>query len=698
MKRISCFILKARKQIYYTMKKNLVYTMTFLLIGTFMFSSCQDMLNADSDRVEYEYNDWSANDSVFSVLGILKSVQGIADRHILLNELRADLVVPSNTEAVVDIQELCNSNFTNSETNKYLSVKDYYTVINNCNVYLNRVDTTLNKNGIYYMMPEYVAVKSMRAWTYLQLAINHNEIPYFEEPITTHSAAQAVLDAPKLSRVEVMDKLIEDILPYENPVVYTMPAWDDGGKIITFGYKNTTIETSKLFVPIRMLLGEMYLWKGDYKNAAKYFYAQITGEATNNKAPRITDNSNHVKYGDENGKNLQNSYSSLFALENYSSNANKYLAVVPFANSELLGSTSELAAVFSPQNDLGGAQVFASPGFVGLSQSQKYRYIKGDPKKPEKSQYGDSYEYPGDLRIKATTYSQTDNDVLKTEYKNIIAKFNLESSKNFNMNFSHVPSINTSLIVLQRAELAYLRFAEALLGLEQKGYEGAMEFAMTILKSGAKDKYRLIQNPVYKDSVALNAAGDTIWKYSYGDDGKKSDSIEVRHEYLAKSDDIVDFDFTNTVFTSNFGIHSRGTGGDAEHNAFYALDTLCVARYNGDVDQSGITETIKPGVKYENEDFVKYVADLILDELALELSWEGFRFGDLVRFAEAYNDPDMLAMRIAGRNYPNLVRYRNSEGFEYDPAVYSKMLDKQNWYLPLPDEVVEPAENANENK
>ena len=67
------------------MKKNLIYTMTFLLCGTFLFSSCKDILQVDSNRVEYEFDDWTFNDSVYSVLGILKSVQQVGDRQVLIN-------------------------------------------------------------------------------------------------------------------------------------------------------------------------------------------------------------------------------------------------------------------------------------------------------------------------------------------------------------------------------------------------------------------------------------------------------------------------------------------------------------------------------------------------------------------------------------------------------------------------------------
>ena len=663
------------------MKKNLIYTVAFLLCGSFFLSSCQDMLNVESDRVEYEFDGWTASDSVYSVLGILKSVQGVADRQILLNELRADLISLSKEKAVVDVQEISNSKFINVETNKYLDVKDYYKIINNCNVYLNRVDTTLKKNGQMIMMPEYVAVKSVRAWTYLQLAINYNHIPFYTDPILTHHAAEEVMNRPKLSREEVIDRLIADILPYENPAVYPMPAWDDGGKVIPFGYKNTLVETRQLFVPIRMLLGEMYLWKGDYVNAAKCFYAQIVGHGTNNSAPKYTDNGNVIKYSSMKGKNINDSYSQLFGAKKFSDNSSKFITIIPFAENELIGTTSDLASVFAPQNEVGGAQVYASPALISLARSQVYLHIDGDPENASsKKEYGDSYEYPGDLRIKATTYSQISDDLQRNEYKNIIAKFNLEESNYGMNNTSFVPNLNTTFIILQRSELAYLRLAEALVGMERENYSGALEAAMLILKEGVKQSYPLYQNRVDSLRAKLDEKGKIIYKYTYNEDGTKADSVPEMEKYVYSFTDSLNLDFSDQVFERNIGIHSRGTG-NAEHNAFYALDSACVARYYGIEEPT-------------YEDSIKYMRDLVLDELALELSWEGTRFGDLIRFAKAANDVDVLAKRIAGRDFSNEVKY-NSPEFQLDIELYNKMKNEENWYLILPDEIVDPDQTEN---
>ena len=670
------------------MKKRLIYTMTFLLCGTFLFSSCNDMLNVDSNRVEYEFDDWTLNDSVFSVLGILKSVQNVGDRQVLINELRGDLVTVNEAKAVLDVQELSRFEY-NTETNKYLDVKDYYSIINNCNIYLARVDTTLEKNNIRLMLPEYVAVKSVRAWTYLQLAINYNSVPYFTEPILTHSAAEDVLNKPMLTRDEIINKLIADILPYENPSAYPMPAWDKDGKFLKFCYgdNGTEVETKRIFVPIRMLLGELYLWKGDYKNAARFFYAQIAGTGTNETAKKYNDYGHKATYSGKGGKNMNNGYMGLFSAKNFDANSSNIFTIIPFANTDLDGTTSGLAAIFSPPSEVGAAQVVASRGIQSLSKRQVYRYYEGeDPKKPDVVEYSHFYEYPGDLRIKATTYSQRGNDDAKTEYKNIIGKFNFEDG-NIGMESEFTSNIRTTFIILQRKEHAYLRLAEAMVGLEREGYVGAMDLAMTILKVGVKENYQLLKNPVYAERVKLDADGDTL--YNYIIENKDTIDIQPRMEkYLASCTDSLRYNFAAEEFTNNIGLHSRGSG-DSERNEYYALTDTCIARYLGLTEVENKVETILRPITYE--DSLNYIADLVIDELALEFAWEGTRFGDLIRFAKAMGDNDVLAKRVAGRAYENDVTYRNPE-FQLDAELYGKMSDENNWYLPLPGEVVQPVD------
>ena len=150
------------------------------------------------------------------------------------------------------------------------------------------------------------------------------------------------------------------------------------------------------------------------------------------------------------------------------------------------------------------------------------------------------------------------------------------------------------------------------------------------------------------------------------------------------------YNFTAEVFTANNGIHSRGSG-YSERNDYYALTDSCIARYLGETMIENKVETILRPLTYE--DSLNYVADLVIDELALELAWEGTRFGDLIRFAKAMGDNDVLAKRVAGRAYKNDVTYRNGE-FQMDAELYGKMSNEANWYLPLPAGVVQPVNPA----
>ena len=64
----------------------------------------------------------------------------------------------------------------------------------------------------------------------------------------------------------------------------------------------------------------------------------------------------------------------------------------------------------------------------------------------------------------------------------------------------------------------------------------------------------------------------------------------------------------------------------------------------------------------------KAVEDLIVDEEALELAFEGTRFFDLMRVAHHRSDPNYLAERVARR----------------DASLKGKLQVEANWYYPLP--------------
>lgn len=758
------------------MKKNLIYTVTFLLCGAMFFSSCEDLLDVDSNRVEYDFDGWTFNDSVYSVLGILNTVQKVGDRQILLGELRGDLLT-INEKALkdADLADISNFDF-DPNNNKYLDATGYYAIINNCNLFLNRVDTAKTYDNVRLMMREYVAVKSIRTWTYMQLMKNHAVIPYITEPILTHEQAEEAMSQPGLDQLSVINALIEDIEKYENPELYRMPMWKiDGFKILD------GVPTSKLFMPIRVLLGDLYLWRAalnaetatyplaapnfnsDYMMAAKCYYDYL-----------VEDNELHDRYqtaslgisdeilskmveGNAVETSLNGSHSARFFQGDIKSASSYMVAMIPFADNENSGAVSSLDEIFAPIGVSGQNQIVASKGMENIALAQQYIY------REVKDASRESYKYhkvlskwtPGDLRYYLNTAYQLGEDKNQTRHGGIITKFNVSKGEDVRIDNEGVQTIKksclTNNIILDRPEYIYLRFAEALMGLEREGFSGAKELAMAVLKSGAKEEYKLWWHPETKIEKVLDENGKEltmplclngtgvefgtshvyVYKKNYkgeyildskGQPKKFYQYVPVYQEITSSRGDYepVVFDFSDAAFDDNAGIHSRGAG-YTEFNDEYALVDSIVAKYNG-LTSNGGTETLKTLAKDENgyilqvptvavknlEDAalndmyetdargnvkykdkatevvvpsydvtddmrVDYMYDKLIDEMALEMAWEGHRFGDLVRMAISLGKPEFLADRVAKRNG------------DLDATLRAKLLNKANWYIPLPD-------------
>ena len=149
-------------------------------ITVFAASSCEDMLRVDSKIVMYDYQNTldHATDTVYSVMGIIKQLQKIADRTVILGEVRGDLVKITD-HANDDLGELYNYDFANLKaTNRYNNPVDFYSVINNCNYFLANADTAYMRNHKNVFLKEYITVLSYRAWTYLQMAQIYGKVYY----------------------------------------------------------------------------------------------------------------------------------------------------------------------------------------------------------------------------------------------------------------------------------------------------------------------------------------------------------------------------------------------------------------------------------------------------------------------------------------------------------------------------------------
>ncbi|MBR1933826.1 MAG: RagB/SusD family nutrient uptake outer membrane protein [Prevotella sp.] len=180
-----------------------------------------------------------------------------------------------------------------------------------------------------------------------------------------------------------------------------------------------------------------------------------------------------------------------------------------------------------------------------------------------------------------------------------------------------ISKIWVNQVATYRITMVYLRYAEAL------NRAGLPQSAMAILKYGLCPE----NVTLYVDSLEQQRAGDLI-------------------------------KFDGNVFTkeTTIGVHSLGSG-DSQINDFYALPQPATTLANR-----------QDTVDYQ----IPLVEDLIVNEMALEGAFEGYRFYDLMRVALRRGDNSYLADPISRRTGTP------------DAALRTKLMDSANWYLPLP--------------
>jgi len=232
------------------MKKNIK---TFFLAAglLFAFNACQDMLNTNSSLIamEDEYKITNETEALYALNGIIYELVPVADRYVLMGELRGDLMTASEF-ASVELQDV--NRFSVSSVNEYADKRAYYNVINNCNFLLQKLDTSLVMQNEKVLLRYHVLTKTLRAWTYFQLGQMYGKVTYFTQPILDLEASLA--QYPVVELEELADILINELKPYAS-IFINWPSSD--------------------IVPIRIFLGDLYLYKNDYRTAAALYYDEI---------------------------------------------------------------------------------------------------------------------------------------------------------------------------------------------------------------------------------------------------------------------------------------------------------------------------------------------------------------------------------------------------------------------------------------
>ena len=555
----------------------------FMVCQSSAFVACSDMLETSSNLVEYEKDNTLNHpvDSFYTVMGIIEQMQRIADRTVLLGEVRGDLMIPTES-ASADLKRL--SAFDFSQSNKYNMVSDYYAVINNCNYFLAHVDTTLQRRGRLLFKNEYAAVKGFRAWTYLELVKAYGEVPLVTQPLMTEREAEEALHKQPSTIKDICDYFIADITPYAKVEV---PSYSTVG-----GH-----DSRDFFIPMQALLGDLCLWAGRYEEAARWYNSYLNDKDN----PVRVFSTNRVYWGSiTEFQNPYDAYNVTSSLE--------LLSYIPMETRIFDGIVSDLDNVYnSTQENNYYFQMTPSTAMRNISAAQ-INCIKYETNTTIDTVYAPrtgltSELLVGDLRLKSNfSLRAYGSDDPYSEYSSSI---------------QYISKLSSNRIATYRSPMVYLRYAEAL---NRAGYP---QSAFAILKYGLCSE----NTEAYVDSLERTKAGE-----------------------------LISFDKTYFTRENTIGIHSRGSG-DSECNAYYVLPTPATP-----------LATYQDTVNYQ----IPLVEDMIIEEMALEGAFEGYRYFDLLRLALRRGDAALLADPISRRNGT------------VDDGLRTLLMDQKNWFLPLP--------------
>ena len=556
-----------------------------LLVGcaiTASVTSCEDFFNQESDYVVYDEMEHlnSAVDSMYSVTGILNKMQELADRTILLGEVRADLV-DLTADANSDLRDLAN--FTVGDDNMYNRPRDYYAVINNCNYFIAHADTALKNNrNEYIFMREYAAVKAFRAWTYLQLVLNYGQVPFVTEPILSKS--QAEQDYPMYTIQDVCQYFVNDLASIPERYNTETPS-----------YRTINGLDSRLFYfPLSIVRGDLYLWlatttqsKEAYRQAALNYYKYISERNGQNSA--YYTGLEYIMW--EPGSSTWNqpySHTSMpFTSESFTEN-NEIITFIPGTNNRAEGNYSELRNLFnsSEDNDY-KVSLVPSQAVQDISAAQANCCLSTNGTSVTYAPQGLSQHRTGDLRLyNVWSDNQYRRDRITGEL----------------IEMQSIEKYSTRNVHIYRRMMVYLRMAEAL---NQAGYP---RMAFLILSSG-------VNNTVIQQEVMpYYTQSDSIYLAQF--------DFPVSRYTLLTAEGAA----TRQVGQSNtMGIHTRGSGW-TPLNEFYVLpnDTL----ETDDAKRARLVSEQQVAVD-----------SLLLNEDALEFAFEGTRYYDLMRFAMRQSNP-----------------------------------------------------------
>ena len=253
------------------MKKINIVSATFYVLLLWSISGCTKIFDIKpQDQLDESQAYQNVYDADAAVIGIYGKFMGIADQYIVLNELRGDLLDCTNN-ADENLRQISTHSVT--ENNPYASPKPFYELIINCNDVLEHFQVMVKEKKMNdaEFSQRYSDIGALRSFLYLQLGIHFGQVPYVTSSLKNVDDVKNASNFPKLSFDVLLDSLINftERLPYKE----LYPAGTNLN-ITVDGYP-----TQKFYVNKKVVLGDLYLWKGNYVKASEN-YRQVMETGT----------------------------------------------------------------------------------------------------------------------------------------------------------------------------------------------------------------------------------------------------------------------------------------------------------------------------------------------------------------------------------------------------------------------------------
>jgi hypothetical protein len=458
-------------------------------------------------------------------------------------------------------------------------------VIVNCNDVLKNFTIMFQENKLKEMeyKQRYSDVGAIRSWGYLQLGIHFGEIPYVTKPLVELREIRDINNYPKIKLPELIDSLVA--FTESLPFLDNYPAVGTTLQTVVDGYS-----TSKFFINKSVLLGDLYLWDGQYDKAALSFRKVMdingaTGDnalfydqykVSNGAAAPAQSSINYARQFDFSSLNYgPASWRNLFERPPTDNEYYEWIWTLPFDRN------------FEPQNPLidlfsnSGGSYLVRPSQQAMdywnSQTQIYTFTAGTATVP--AVFRDNF--PFDSRG-VFTYRTIAGEPVIMKYL-----YNYLGTNNIPVN----PFSKTGKWFLARGATLHLHYAEA------ANRAGKHKLAYALVNRGLGFHYDSI--------VGLGGSRDvtrfmqTFLPHPYDFDARNGETPRYRNNWYR-----------------NQGIRGR----------------------------AGLAPKVLPVA-----DSVNNVEAMIIEENALELAYEGQRWSDLLRVAIRRNDPSFLADKVYGK-------------------------------------------------